>query len=108
VETERFERVMEFVAAMSLAGFHVYSPITHFHPVAVRHAMPTDFEFWGGVCRTMIDSCSAVVVAVMDGWETSVGIAGEVEHAHSIGKSVYMMEMADGLVKTTCVHPNPP
>lgn len=41
---------------------------------------------WGRHCRTMIERSDEVWVLMFDGWNTSVGVAGEMAHAekHSV------------------------
>jgi hypothetical protein len=40
------------------------------------------WEVWGRHCRTLIERSDEVWVMEYFGWDTSVGVAGEIEHAH--------------------------
>jgi hypothetical protein len=43
---------------------------------------------WGKHCRTLIEKCDEVWVLTYDGWDTSVGVAGEITHAAAHLKQV--------------------
>lgn len=62
-------------------GLMVYSPIVHCHELAKIADMPKDAAFWEKYNFTMLAAAENVGVLMIDGWEKSVGIAGEVEEA---------------------------
>jgi hypothetical protein len=46
------------------------------------------WEDWGKHCRTLIERCDEVWVIQCEGWDTSVGVKGEVEHARLHDKPI--------------------
>lgn len=49
---------------------------------------PPTWEMWGAHCRALIERCDEVLVLMYDGWDTSDGVAGEIAHAQTCGKTV--------------------
>lgn len=88
VRQQRFETVCFIAARLMREGHHVYSPIAHTHPIAVKGELPTGFEYWEAFDRKMITACDAVWVAMMDGWRESVGVTAEIKIADELGKPV--------------------
>jgi hypothetical protein len=83
----KYERGIEaaFIEASKLAarliksGVTVYSPIVYSHPVAIHGGIdPLDQQFWYDFDQAMMEKCDVLIIAHMDGWEQSTGIAHEV------------------------------
>lgn len=85
VAQARYERVADYSAKCMLAGEFVFSPIAHHHPIAQRHVMPTDWEFWKRIDTAMLASSVGMRVLMMPGWEKSVGVTAEIEIAKELG-----------------------
>jgi hypothetical protein len=92
VREMRYLRTMEELTFMLKGGLHVYSPIVHCHELAKVSDMPKDAEFWKAYNFTMIAGAEYVNVLMLDGWQTSVGIAGEVEEAKRLNIPVAYFE----------------
>jgi hypothetical protein len=79
-----------------LASLYLAHPdVTFWAPMVQDYAllkyMPSidaSWDAWGAHCRRMIESCDEVWVLKYDGWDTSKGVAGEIEHAKQFGKPV--------------------
>lgn len=95
IKRARFDAVCRATAALMRAGVHVISPIAASHPVALAGELPGDFAFWQALDRELIDACAEVWVLAIDGWDTSVGIADEVEYALEHGKAVHYVDPDD-------------
>ena len=54
-----------------------YSPITHFHPIAIAHNLPRDIEYWRNKNACMIHRSQLGIVLRNAGWITSKGIRWE-------------------------------
>ena len=76
------------------AGTHVFSPISHTHPIAEAHALPGEWAFWEAYDRAMLSRCSRVIVLQLEGWEASVGVAAELEIAREMGLKVEFLEVS--------------
>lgn len=94
VAEARFNEAMAVVAGLQAGGHMVYSPILHSHPVAMKHDLPTDFNYWQHLNRVFIAKLDEVWVIDIPGWRESVGVRGEIEYAQQIGKPVWILDRA--------------
>lgn len=75
------------------AGWPIFCPISHTHVVAKHMAHdPRDAEFWIGVNAGPLMWSSAMIVAMLPGWDESVGIALEAEDAVRRGVPVIYLD----------------
>lgn len=81
----RFEAVCREAAVWMGRGVHVFSPIAHTHPIAVRGDLPKDWTFWEQYDRVMLAAASELWVLTLDGHERSRGVAAEVAIAGELG-----------------------
>lgn len=58
-----------------------YSPIVHWHDIAVKHDLPKEHEFWNQLDKDMLKEATTMYVLAIAGWDTSKGIASEVAFA---------------------------
>jgi len=91
----RFEQVNAVAAVLMGAGLHVFSPISHTHPIAKAGALPLGWDFWEGYDRAILQTCAAMVVLKLPGWERSTGITGEVKIAGELGIPVFYVSQQD-------------
>jgi hypothetical protein len=87
VREQRFRAACLAAAQLVSAGHIVFSPIAHGHPIALC-GLPTDWRFWEPFDRHLLARCDEVVVLMLDGWETSVGVREEIRIARELGKPV--------------------
>lgn len=85
VRERRFVEVSKVAAAMMAAGDAVFCPIAHSHPIDVITPLPQTTEFWMAQDLPILRCAARVVVLMLDGWQTSKGIAREVAAAESVG-----------------------
>lgn len=89
VVADRVRKTNETAARLFRDGHSVFSPISHTHPIF--EAMPSlggGFQSWADYDNLMIDRCDDVLVLRLPGWEQSVGVRAETEHARATGKPV--------------------
>ncbi len=91
----RFNTINETVAKLMSNGWTVYSPISHNHPIALNHNLPTGWDFWGTMDRNFIKHCIFFVVFMLPGWNTSHGIQEELKIAKEFNKPIVYLT-ADG------------
>jgi hypothetical protein len=72
-------------------GVYVFAPIAYNEPWK-RFNVPGDWAFWADFDKCFVDHCEALVVMKLKGWDISVGVTAEIEHAKMRGKKVYYME----------------
>lgn len=74
-------------------GLYTYSPIAHTHPIALYAGLdPLDHSIWLPFDRVRMDKSDAILVAKMDGWDDSFGVAYEVDVFNAAGKPVYYLD----------------
>lgn len=80
-------------AKLIKCGLPVYSPIVQMHPIAIYGDLPpTDHSLWLEYDSAMMNKSEALLVARMDGWDESFGIAEEIKFFKSAGKSIYHLD----------------
>lgn len=87
----RFDAVCHEAAIWMGRGVHIYSPIAHTHPIAMRGSLPTDWAFWQTYDRVMIDASAEVWVLALPGWRESKGVTAEIAIAEAAGKKWRMI-----------------
>jgi len=77
VREARFRSVNRVAVNLMRTGAIVFSPISHCHPLAAAHGLPTDFEFWREFDRAYLACSSEMVVLREAGWRDSKGLMAE-------------------------------
>lgn len=92
---EAFREVCCVTAVLIDQGIGAYSPIAHTHPIAVHGGLdPLDHSKWMKFDAIMMQKSDALVVAMMDGWETSKGIQQEIQTFLDADKPVYFLDVS--------------
>jgi hypothetical protein len=74
-------------------GMIVYSPIAHSHQLAVEAKLPeTGFAYWMAADAPFMAAADRLIVATMDGWRDSVGVAHEAMFFDRAGKRMYTLD----------------
>lgn len=77
-------------------GIPVFSPIAHSHPVAIYGGIdPFSHDFWLPVCEPMMAASAGILVAKMQSWDQSIGIAHEIAWFERAGKPVHFLDESD-------------
>lgn len=83
----------EIAARLLSAGVKVYSPIAHTHPLAIFGGLdPLDHSIWMPFDEAMMTAASVLIVAHMEGWDSSKGIALEIKHFEARGKPIFDLD----------------
>lgn len=91
IRHERFESAIYATGYLMNNEFHVYSPITSCHPVAMVCNLPREFSYWEEFDKRMITCCDELFILQIEGWNESVGMKAEFKFAREINKPVYLM-----------------
>lgn len=79
-------------ARLILAGVNVFSPISHSHGIAEHGDIdPLDQQFWKEADHVFLVKCDTLIVAQMDGWDQSNGIAHEIAFFEQHGKPIFYL-----------------
>jgi hypothetical protein len=94
----RYQVVTRYAAALTLDGEHVFSPITHSHPM-VEHGAATDWEYWREVDLFWLDHCKLMHVLCLDGYSESTGVKAEIEYFHKHGRALSILYLGPSAIK---------
>ena len=84
------------LARLIRAGLNVYGPIPHAHPIAIHGDLdPLDHTIWLPFDSFLMNKSEALLVAMLDGWETSRGVRHEIEAFALAKKPVFFMSAVD-------------
>ena len=85
-----FRDAAVLAAKMVVAGVRVYSPIVYTHQLAIHGGPdPLSHAVWLPFDAPFMDRSEALVIAKMDSWETSFGIAEETRIFRAAQKQIY-------------------
>jgi hypothetical protein len=88
-----FQDVARIAARLRTAGIFTYCPIVHCHPLAVYGDLdPVDLNLWYPHNHVMMERCDCLIVAHMDGWDTSDGVKSEIEYFKKMDKPIFDMD----------------
>ena len=92
IREHRFRVVNRVAADLMRRGVHVYSPISHTHPIAEAGDLPKGWEFWEQYDRSVLSVCVRMIVLKQDGWEESRGVTEEIRISRDIGLPIHYMD----------------
>lgn len=104
VREYRFEAANWAAAKLMSEGHHVFSPISHSHPIA-QYGLPKNWDFWRDYDELFVKLCTRVVVLKLDGWRKSVGVMAEIALADEIGKPWEFMDAPPDRPDLKSTHP---
>lgn len=74
--------MVDFIASeLTKQGRCIYSPISSWHLNACRFNMPKTFDFWQHLNLSFLRVAKKLIVAMLPGWEISVGLQDEIRFA---------------------------
>ena len=72
------------------AGIHIFCPIAHGHHLASYGEISRlDRTFWRDQHHLILVRCDVLIVAQMDGWDSSKGIEDEVNTFVRLGRPIF-------------------
>lgn len=93
VRTVRFHSVNHAAAYLIKLGLHVFSPVSHTHPIAVQGDLPRGWDYWQAFDERMIQACDLLIVLTLDGWQQSIGIRYEIAIARDYNLPIRSLSM---------------
>jgi hypothetical protein len=87
------EDISRVGAHLLKGGIAFYCPVAHCFPLSEHGGInPCDHAIWLPFQRPMMDCCNVLIVAEMDGWSRSYGIAWETSRFVAQGKPVVYLD----------------
>lgn len=88
-----FVDASKLAALLLVAGVKVYSPIAHTHPLAMHGNLdPLDHDIWLPFDEAMMHAATVLIVAHMEGWRESKGIAHEIAFFRRRDKPIFDLD----------------
>ena len=88
-----FKAACEVTGRLIVKGVPVFSPIAHSHPIAEHAGIdPMSHEIWLEADRPMMEAAYGMIVMMLPGFDTSYGVAHEVEYFQKAGKPVIWLD----------------
>ena len=91
VRQARFQTANICAAHLMRQGMHVFSPISHTHPIALAGQLPLGFDYWGAFDMAFLSVAKRIIVVTVDGWKESVGVTKEIAIADGLGLPISFM-----------------
>ena len=96
VLASRYFAALEWCA--KLEDRHPYSPIAHWHNVAIAHYLPKTAEYWLQHNYHMLSLAKALFALQLDGWQDSYGLAMEILFAARKGIPIAAIDIHTGQI----------
>ena len=80
VVDNRVKRVCEYSGGLLKNGQSCVSALTVGVSILQHTNLPTDFSFCKKLSFDLIDVCDEIHVLMLDGWDNSIGVDGEVNY----------------------------
>lgn len=101
VREQRYRDLQHYAGPLMAMGYYLYAPILNTHPVASQYSLPMEFEWWEGFNRAFIERSAGIIVADMDGWRESRGVAHEIALGRELGLGVWLMGIDGSIAECT-------
>jgi nucleoside 2-deoxyribosyltransferase len=73
-------------------GVVVFAPIVHGHAITEAVALPLDHAFWMRQCHAPFLGCASLIVAKLDGWDSSKGVTMEIGWAADLDMPTFHLD----------------
>ncbi len=96
-EEQAFKLVNKYAAWYHANGYIVYSPISHWHPIAIQEKLPGNWEFWEKQDTAFLSWSDEIHVidAIKDSIVNSKGVNKEVNKARKLQKRIEIIPVQD-------------
>lgn len=90
---QAFKDISALAGRLLSEGVKCYSPIAHTHPIAIHGNLdPYDHKIWLPFDEAIMEKADGMIVAKMEGWDTSYGIKHEIEVFTKAGKPIFYLD----------------
>lgn len=91
IRASRYKAVSLVAYELNKAGIPIISPISHWHPVAVDHDLPTDSDTWATINKGWLAQSSCVAILCLPGWTDSRGVMLEIDWANELSLPIVLL-----------------
>jgi hypothetical protein len=87
-----FREAANATAMLVKAGYPTLSPIVHSHVVAHAGGIdPLDCAMWLEQDEPFMEAAAGIIVLMIEGWDSSVGVTHEINRFADMGKPIVLM-----------------
>lgn len=94
VVTQRMALFSIIDAKLAKQGLFTVSPLSK-HFIKMYTDIPLTWDFWKEYSEKLMEKCDALYVIMLDGWEESEGVQGEIEMAKKMSKEIKYLDVKD-------------
>jgi len=98
IRKTRFMLAQQCCHGLITQGLYPFSPIVHWHELAERYELPTDFSFWTRMNYDFLRRSEMLMVLRIPGWRESIGVTSERKVANALNIPVSFVNEFGGLV----------
>lgn len=88
----RVHATEQYFLSLIRQGHFPVSVIVSCHHLTVKYKVLNTFDFWSDYCLSEMATCDEVHLLKLEGWETSVGVISELNHADKLKKTILKVE----------------
>lgn len=74
-------------------GNLVHSPVVSYHHLVHTFTLPTDWDYWEGLCKAYLSISDRLIIFTINGWDKSVGVKQEIALAKEQGIKIQYMDL---------------
>jgi len=78
IRERRYKAAVRAACTVLHMGLSVFSPIVHNHPLILHRDLGRGWKLWQPQNENILIRCDQLWVLTLDGWDKSVGVAGEI------------------------------
>lgn len=95
IRDQRFQAAQLAAVTVFAEQIPVYSPIAHWHPISITHDLPHGWNYWKQQDEAMLSCALEMWIILIDGWQTSKGIAAEQKLCRPLNKPIRWIDPED-------------
>jgi len=85
--------VAKMAAGLIREGIPIFCPVTHSHPIAYLGGIdPVDGKLWQVVNMPFAKTAHGLIVAMLEGFDISLGLAWEISYFHAEGRPIFYVD----------------
>lgn len=88
VREQRYRSAIKCAGELIKEGYIVFSPIIHYHPIAIEFNLRKDSHYWSRINDAFIKWADAGYILCIPGWDDSTGIAAEISAFKVLNKPI--------------------
>jgi hypothetical protein len=102
----RVKMLSLYCAKLLRNGIWNLTPVTHGTTIFKYTTLPSDFQFWKDISYQMIKVCTEVHVLMLEGWQESEGVQGEIKFAKKYNIPIIYITVKSEDEYIESYHPN--